>query len=86
MLTESLEKIKQESFKQGIEQGIEQGIKQGELTDKQNILIKLLSKKHGLEEDEKEYIKSITDIEKLETALEEILFSKDKKQVLDCLK
>ena len=65
---------------------LEQGIKQGELADKQNILIKLLSKKHGLEENQKEYIRSITDIEKLDTALEEILFSKDKKQVLDCLK
>ena len=82
MLTESLEKIKQESF----EQGIEQGIKKGELTDKQNILIKLLIKKHGLEENEKEYIRSITDVKKLDTALEETLFSKDKYQVLDCLK
>ena len=77
MLTESLEKIKQESF--------EQGIDKGELADKQNILISQLSKKHGLTEEEKEYIKSITDFEKLDAALEEILFSKDKKQVLDYL-
>ena len=82
MLTESLEKIKQESFEQGIEQGIEQG----ELVEKQNILIKQLSKKYGLEEDEKDYIRSITNFEKLDTALEKILFSRDKKQVLDCLK
>ena len=39
-----------------------------------------------MEEEEKEFIKSITDLEKLDAALEEILFSEDKKQVLDCLK
>jgi hypothetical protein len=61
MLTESLEKIKQESFEQGIEKG--------ELIDKQNILIKLLIKKYGLDKEEKKYIKSITDFKKLDAAL-----------------
>jgi hypothetical protein len=78
MLTESLEKMRHESFEQGMEHG--------ELIEKQNILIKQLSQKYGLEEEEKKYIKSITNFEKLDMALDKILFSKDKKQVLDCLK
>lgn len=78
MLTESLEKMKQESFEQGIEQG--------ELVDKQNILIMLVLNKYGLEEEEKMYIKTITSLEKLDEAIKEILFSEDKKQVFDRLK
>ena len=86
MLTESLEKIKEESFKQGIERGIERGIEQGELIDKQNILIKLLIKKHGLEEEEIKHIRTIINFEKLDTAIETILFSTNKNQIFDCLK
>jgi hypothetical protein len=61
-------------------------IKQGELIDKQNVLIKLLSKKFGLTDEEKEYIKSITNPSKLDEALEEILFTGVKQDILDLLK
>ena len=74
MLTQSPEEIKQESFERG------------ERIEKQSILIKLVSKKYGIEGKEKDFIRSITHCEKLDTALEKILFSANKKQVLDCLK
>jgi predicted transposase/invertase (TIGR01784 family) len=65
---------------------MKQGIEQGELIDKQNVLIKQLSKKFGLTEEEKEYIKSITNPSKLDAALEEILFTGVKQYILDLLK
>ena len=64
---------------------IEQGIDQGELIDKQHILIKLLSKKFGLTEKERGLINSITDLEMLDKALEEIIFAETKKEILDNL-
>ena len=49
MFETALKKQQQEWFGQGIERGIErgigQGIEQGELIEKQNVLIRLLSKK-----------------------------------------
>jgi predicted transposase/invertase (TIGR01784 family) len=64
---------------------MKQGIEQGELIDKQNVLIKQLSKKFGLSDEEKEYIKSITNPSKLDAALDEFVFSETKAQVLESL-
>ena len=60
--------------------------KRGKIIEKQDILIRLLKKKYGLSRDEVTLIKSIEDIKKLDTALDEILFSESKSEVLVLLK
>jgi predicted transposase YdaD len=60
--------------------------KKGEIRDKQNVLIRQLSKKFGLTQKEESSIKSISNKNKLDKALDEILFAETKDQVLACLK
>jgi hypothetical protein len=71
---------------QHIQEGIKKGIAQGTLLDKQHVLIKMLSKKFGLKEDEKSYIRSIEDPDRLEKAIDEFVFADTKEQVLAALK
>lgn len=68
------------------ERGIEKGIEKGLLLEKQNILIMLLSTRFQLTEAEKEFVKTISDVEKLNSALKMILGVDNKKEVLDFLK
>ena len=68
------------------EQHIQEGIKKGTLLDRQHMLIKQLSKKFGLKEDEKSYIRSIEDPDRLEKAIDEFVFADTKEQVLAALK
>jgi hypothetical protein len=63
----------------------EQTIQVGKITEKQEVLIRLLTKKFGLTEEEKAYIKSIKDAEILEKGLDEILFADSKEKVLAVL-
>lgn len=62
------------------------GMKEGELLNQQHILIKLLSRKFGLTEAEKELICSTDNLEKLEKAIEETVFKDSKSQLLNYLK
>ena len=58
----------------------------GKTEEKQQTLIRQLSKKFGITEYEKEFIEKCSDTEKLDNALDEILFAETKFKVLDCLK
>ncbi|OHD05649.1 MAG: hypothetical protein A2Y34_16145 [Spirochaetes bacterium GWC1_27_15] len=59
----------------------------GEIKKQQKTLIRQLSKKFGnITEYEKEFIEQCSDTEKLDNALDEILFAETKFKVLDCLK
>jgi hypothetical protein len=60
----------------------EEGKAEGELQSKQNVLIRLLSKRFGLTEEETATIRACTSPEDLDNALDEILFAESKKQVL----
>ena len=79
------EQIIQEGVERGIETGKELGFQKGVVRDKQEILIKQLSKKFGLTEDEKAYVKRIEDADTLEKGLDKILFAETKEQVLKVL-
>jgi hypothetical protein len=58
------------------------GIQKGE----HNTLIRLLNKKFGLSDEEKDLIRRTDELEKLEAALDEILDAETKEQVLAHLK
>ncbi|MEW5816015.1 MAG: Rpn family recombination-promoting nuclease/putative transposase [Spirochaetota bacterium] len=85
------ERLMKQGFKEGVEEGLEKGIakgiekgrEEGTLLDKQNVLIRHISKKFGITEAEERLIKSVTGTIKLDRALDEILFAKSKKTVLD---
>ena len=61
-------------------------LKEGELLSQQEVIIKLLDKKFGLKEEEKEFIRSVTDREKLDKVIEEVLFSESKDELMGYLK
>jgi hypothetical protein len=67
------------------QKGEKRGEKKGEIRDKQNVLIRLLSKKFELTQKEESFIKSVFNKDKLDKALDEILFAEKKEQVLNCL-
>ena len=58
----------------------------GEIKKQQKTLIRQLSKKFGITEEEKAIINNCSDGEKLDNALDDILFAETKFRVLDCLK
>ena len=94
--------LAQKWYQQGVKEGIEKGIKkglekgkniglmedieEGEIIKQQEILIKLLSKKFGLNNKEKELIKSIKDKDKLDQAIDAFVFAENKEEVLNQLK
>jgi hypothetical protein len=79
------EKLRKEGMEKGIEEGLEKGIKEGKIQDKQQVLIRLLSKKHSLTEQDKKNIYSTTDPDKLDRTLDEIVVAETKEQVLKLL-
>ena len=89
-------KIEQVLVKQGVDvmtilEDIElkaekRGKEEQKIIEKQDILIRLLKKKFGLSKKETSFIKSIKNTAKLDTALDEILFSESKAEVLSFLK
>jgi hypothetical protein len=66
-------------------EGMEQGIEEGKIQEKQQVLVRLLSKKHALTEQDKKNIYSTTDPDKLDLALDEIVVAETKEQVLKLL-
>jgi len=58
---------------QGLERGFKQGIEKGELLDKQKVLIRLADKKFGISGEDKQFILSVSDPYKLDSALDEII-------------
>ncbi|MFO7850271.1 MAG: hypothetical protein R6V67_09950, partial [Spirochaetia bacterium] len=68
--------------KRGIERGIKRGIQKGE----HNTLIRLLDKKFGLSEEERDLIRRSEDLENIEATLDEFVFAETKEQVLAHLK
>jgi hypothetical protein len=69
-----------------IEQGLQRGLERGSLLNKKEILIKLISKKFGISDNDRSFIMTIEDKEKLDLALDEILFAESKDVLLDILK
>jgi len=65
---------------------IEQGLERGSLLKEKEILIKLISKKFGISENDRSFIMTVEDKEKLDLALDEILFAESKDVLLDILK
>ena len=57
----------------------------GRLEDKHTILIRLLELKYTLSEDEKKKILSVTDLKKLDAAIDAFVFAEDKESVLKLL-
>ncbi|MCP4651405.1 MAG: hypothetical protein GY853_15170 [PVC group bacterium] len=66
--------------------GEKRGEKRGELKNQQNVLIKLIEKKFGINENETKIIRTIEDLTILDKALEYILFADEKEEVLKYLK
>jgi len=62
------------------------GIEKGKIEDKQQTLTRLLSKKFGIADAEKQLIEKCFEGEKLDNALDEILFADNKIKVLDWIK
>lgn len=82
---EAREKWKKD-YASGMDAARRKGLKEGELLDKQHILIKQLSRKFGLTEEETQLIRSIKNLERLEKALDDIIFADSKNMILECLK
>ena len=68
--------------KEGKIEGKVEGKIEGEILKSQNTLIKQMSKKFGLTENEINLIKNCSNINKLDQALEDILFSDNKSDIL----
>ncbi len=74
------------TFENSLSIHFQKKIKQQEkVSEKQNILIKLLWKKFNLTEEESKIIQTIHDSEKLDQAIEKILFAKAKEDILASL-
>ena len=80
------EQIIQEGVERGMERGMDLGFQKGVVREKQDVLIKQLSKKFILSEDEKSIIREIEDAEILDKGLDKILFAETKEQVLGALR
>ena len=77
-------------LKRGLEQGLEKGLKKGReegiFEAKHSDLIRLLDLKYSLTEKEKAFVLSVKDLESLNSALDKIIVSDSKDQVLGVLK
>ena len=72
----------QELLKQGREEGREEGLEQGSLRHSQDVLARLLSRKFGLADAERERIMACEDQNALDAALDEIIDADSKSVVL----
>ena len=72
-------------FESALKERDEKMIQKGKILDKQNILIKLITKKFNITDAEITFIQSFEDAEKLDAALESLLFAKEKEQIFKCL-
>lgn len=71
---------------EGWQRGSHEGWQRGRLGKSQELLIRLVHLKFRITESEKEFIRSVTDMDKLDKAAEATLFEKDKGKLLDILK
>ncbi len=79
MLAQSMDEL----IEQGKEEGLAQGKEQGELLEKRKVLVRQLHKRFGLTDEETALVMAETSREKLDHALDEILFTDNKEQVLE---
>ena len=63
----------------------EEGLEEGEIADKQKVLIRQLERKFGLSAEEKSRIEEERDRDKLDAALDAIVFAASKDEVLEKL-
>ena len=68
--------------KQGLKKGLQQGVQRGILIDKQNVLIRQMQKKFGLGKTDAELIKKTHSTSKLEKALDLMVMTDVKDEVL----
>lgn len=66
-------------------QGKEDGLKEGVLLEKQTVLLRMMDKKFSLASGDKELVRSCSDLERLDEALDIILFTDSKESVLQKL-
>ena len=60
-------------IEEGRVEGRVEGMEQGELVDKHNVLIRLADRKFSISEENKQFILSVLDPDKLDSALDEII-------------
>ncbi|MFP4492017.1 MAG: Rpn family recombination-promoting nuclease/putative transposase [Spirochaetaceae bacterium] len=82
MLAQSMDRLIEQGREEGIEKGIEKGRKEGTLLEKQDVLIRLVSRKFGITETEEELIKSVKNTKLLDKAIDELLFAQTKEELL----
>jgi predicted transposase/invertase (TIGR01784 family) len=84
-LQRGMEQGLEQGIEQGIEKGTEAGLKKGALLDKQAVLLRMMDKKFSLAAGDEELVRSCTNLEKLDEALDIILFTERKEAVLEKL-
>ena len=80
------ERLLEEGEQRGIKKGEQLGKSKGKLESKQEVLIKQIQLKHGITEKEKDFIRTVTDLDKLDLAIEKILTNISKEELLSILK
>ena len=80
------EKLRAEGLREGIEEGRKEGYERGTISDKQDVLIRQVSKKFGITDEERTMIESVNYPAMLDRALDEILFAESKEVVIKVLK
>ena len=66
--------------------GREKGREEGRVTDKQDVLIRQLSRKFDLSNAERQKIRGVEDPDRLDAALDEVVVAETKEAVLEKLK
>ena len=79
-------KGREEGREEGRQEGREEGREQGRVADKQDVLIRLLSRKFGVSNAERESIRGVEDPDRLDAALDEFVVAETKEAVLEKLK
>lgn len=72
-------------IEEGRVEGRVEGMEQGELVDKHNVLIRLADRKFSISEENKQFILSVLDPNKLDSALDEIITADTIDGVIDKL-
>ena len=67
-------------------EGLQEGKQSGKLERSQEVLIKQIQLKYGITEKEKDFIRKVTDLDKLDIAIEKILTNITKEELLALLK
>jgi hypothetical protein len=85
-LDRALKKQWDEGKSIGLEQGIEKGLDKGTVQGKQQALLHLFDRKFGATEEDRKILSSCEDSQRLDRALDVILFAAEKESVLDALR